>query len=121
MRLKDFNETFDYELREPQYAAGYLAWSAEEDGQDGFLSALRDVVRANGGMANLALQTGLNRENLFKAVSRTGDPKLSTVLAVLQSLGLQISITPIGAHDKAMAERYAAGEFETDKEIAAVG
>ena len=47
MHLKDFNETFEYELRDPEYAASYLQY-ALEDGTETFLMALRDVAKANG-------------------------------------------------------------------------
>ncbi len=46
MKLKDFHETFREDLKDPQFAAGYLQDCLEEGGIGLFISALKDVVRA---------------------------------------------------------------------------
>jgi probable addiction module antidote protein len=92
MILKDFDETFDFQFRDPEFASIYLRISLEEDRQEGFVSALRDVVRANGGVAKIANEAGLNRESLYRSLSKDGNPQFSTILAVLKALGLQISV-----------------------------
>ena len=48
MTLKDTNELFAADLRDPAYAAGYLNIALEEDGIEGFLYALQKVARAHG-------------------------------------------------------------------------
>ncbi len=93
MRLKNLNETFRNELRDPEFAAGYLQTALEEDDLGTFLVALRDIVQANGGMAKTAQDTALGRESLYKTLSVDGNPQLSTIQAVLKSVGLQFSIT----------------------------
>ncbi len=93
MRLKDFNETFEQELNDPEYAASYLEY-ALEDGMETFLIALREVAKANGGMSRLAEATTLGRESMYKALSEDGNPKIKTVQTVLKALGLRLSITP---------------------------
>lgn len=52
-------------------------------------AALGDIARARG-MTNTAREAGLSREGLHKALSERGDPKLSTVLAVMKSLGMRL-------------------------------
>ncbi|GAA6619650.1 DNA-binding protein [Scytonema sp. NUACC26] len=47
MRLKDLSETFRDELRDPEFAAGYLHAAMEENDLNTFLIALRDVIQAN--------------------------------------------------------------------------
>jgi probable addiction module antidote protein len=42
----------------------------------------------------LAKETGLGRENLYKALSSTGNPELGTFLKVTRALGMKISATP---------------------------
>jgi len=54
--------------------------------------ALRRVAEAQGGMSDLARRSDLNRRNLYAALSETGQPRLDTIGAVLQSLGLRFSI-----------------------------
>lgn len=93
MQLKDLSETFRDELRDPEFAAGYLQAALEENDLGTFLVALRDVVQANGGMAKTAQQTERGRESLYKTLSENGNPHFSTLQALLKSVGLQFSIT----------------------------
>jgi probable addiction module antidote protein len=53
-------------------------------------AALGDIARARG-MAQLAKETGLTREGLYKALSKDGNPSLGTVLKVLKALGLKLT------------------------------
>jgi DNA-binding phage protein len=46
MTLKDFNETFAEELRDPEFARTYLSAALEDGDLDVFLIALRDVIGA---------------------------------------------------------------------------
>jgi DNA-binding phage protein len=43
-----------------------------------FLQALRDVVEAQGGMTRAAHLAGLNRESLYRQLSRRGNPSMMT-------------------------------------------
>lgn len=82
-------------LRTTEEMAAYLEAAIEEsDGDPAFIAmALGDIARARG-MAELARETGLGRESLYKALSAEGNPQLSTVLKVTKALGLQFSIKP---------------------------
>ena len=93
MRLKDLSETWSDELKDPEFAAGYLQAVLEENDLDTFLVALRDILQANGGIAKTAQQTELGSESLFKTLSLDGNLQFSTLQAVLKSVGLQFSIT----------------------------
>ncbi|WP_017529761.1 MULTISPECIES: DNA-binding protein [Pseudomonas] len=77
------------------FALEYLSAALEEideaGGEDAFLVAVRRVVEARGGMLNLSQNTGLNRANLYRSIAVGGDPKLSTLLKVLQALGVGMS------------------------------
>jgi probable addiction module antidote protein len=46
------------------------------------------------GMTQIAEQTGLSRESLYKALSAEGNPELSTIIRVLQALGLHLQVEP---------------------------
>ena len=52
-------------------------------------SALGDSARAKG-MSQIARETGLGRESLYKAFSPDGNPEFSTVLKVVRALGLRL-------------------------------
>ena len=75
------------DLRDPVEAAGYLNAALEDGSQDVFLMALRDVAKAHG-LARLARETALNRENMYRILSEEGNPQL------LDSLELKLSIEP---------------------------
>jgi len=69
--------------------------AALEDGDPSLVAAaLGDIARSKG-MTQIARETGLGRESLYKALSIEGNPEFSTVLKVLQALGLRLLIVPI--------------------------
>lgn len=55
------------------------------------LGALGDVARAKG-MSQLAREAGMSRESLYRALSKDGNPQLSTVMKVLDALGLKLGV-----------------------------
>ena len=57
---------------------------------------LGDIARAKG-MAQIARETGLGRESLYKALSPEGNPEFATVLKVVRALGLRLRATPAHA------------------------
>jgi probable addiction module antidote protein len=76
-------------LSDPEQAAHYLT-ACYEEGPEVFLQALRDVVDAQGGMSRTARLAGLNRESLYRQLSRRGNPRLNSLDAVLTTLGLRL-------------------------------
>lgn len=77
-------------LDTPEAIAAYLE-AAFEDGDPALIAtALGDVARARG-MTELARLAGVTREALYKALSPTGDPRLSTLMGVMKALGLKIT------------------------------
>jgi probable addiction module antidote protein len=69
--------------------AAYLE-AALEDGDPALVAAaLGDIARAKG-MSQIARETGLGRESLYKALSPDGNPEFSTVLKVVRALGLRL-------------------------------
>jgi len=79
------------QLRTPDEMAAYLdAWLAEApDDAVGIARALGDIARAKG-MSQVARDTGLSRESLYKALSENGNPSFATVLKVAKALGLRL-------------------------------
>lgn len=68
--------------------------AALEDGDPALIvAALGDIARAKG-MSQVARETGLGRESLYKALSSAGNPEFATVLKVLNALGLQLHVQP---------------------------
>ncbi len=80
------------ELRaDPGLAAEYLNTAAEEKDRRVYLVALRTVAEAQG-MAKVAKAAGLPRESLYRALSPGGNPRLSTLHAILKAAGLKFSV-----------------------------
>ena len=82
-------------LRTPKEMALYLQACIEEsDGDAAFIAkALGDIARTKG-MAQVAKESGLSRESLYKALSGDRIPGFDTVLKVLAALGLSLHTKP---------------------------
>lgn len=78
-------------LKTAQDMALYFDACIDEDPGDGSLirAALSDIARAHG-MAQLARETGLAREGLYRALAPDGNPELATVIKVIKALGLKL-------------------------------
>jgi probable addiction module antidote protein len=79
------------DLRDPAEAAEYLNAALEDGSLEVFLMALKDVANAKG-ISEIARETKLNRENLYRILSTQGNPKLKSLNSVLHSVGLKLSI-----------------------------
>ena len=78
----------DY-LADEETIAEYLTAALEDPNPDIFLVAVRDVARARG-MTQLAKDTGLGRESLYKALTLGAKPRYETVMKVLRALGVNL-------------------------------
>jgi len=78
-------------LRTPEEMAAYLEACLEEaDGNAAYIAkALGDIARAKG-MAQVARDSGLSRESLYKALSGERSPDFDTILKVVEALGLKL-------------------------------
>lgn len=106
-QLRNFKEYHIAKLRNPKEARAYLSlaladFENDNDAED-FLLAIRDVAQAHGGIGRLAQETRLNRQNLYRALSKEGNPQLETVNAVLRGLGFRLSVEPLKEFDRLTA------------------
>ena len=92
MRLKNYKTDLRKRLRDPEYAAEYLAQVLAQNDNAAFLIALKDVVEAAGGLGALAGRVGLKRPSLYKILSEKGNPTLETLQEILKPLGLRVSV-----------------------------
>lgn len=85
-------------LQTPEDVAMYFEACLEEAGDDAafIAKALGNIARARG-MTQLAADTGLGRESLYKALSGDGNPSFETILKVTRALGLQFRVESITA------------------------
>jgi probable addiction module antidote protein len=77
-------------LTSPEAQAELIS-DALETGDAGYIAvAIGTVARARG-MAKVARDAGVTRASLYKALSATGDPQLTTLLGVLKAMGFKLS------------------------------
>lgn len=78
--------------KDPEFAAEYVK-AALEDTEEPLvlLLALRHLARARG-IAKVAKAAGIERESLYRALSRRGNPRLSTLVAVTKAIGLKLTV-----------------------------
>mgnify|MGYP006148221711 CR=1 FL=1 len=83
-------------LKTPEDMVAYLDACFEEDAGDGALirAALNDIARAKG-MTQIARDTGLGRESLYKALGSSGNPEFATIIKVMKALGLKLYATAV--------------------------
>lgn len=69
----------------------YLSIALEDGDTKTVQLVLRDIARAHG-MTQLARETGLNRESLYKSLSREGNPSFENIAKIVKALGLKMSL-----------------------------
>jgi probable addiction module antidote protein len=76
-----------------EFAAQYLRAALEdEDDPKILLIALRRIAEARGGLARIAKAAGVERESLYRALSSRGNPRLSTLVAIIKAVGLRLTV-----------------------------
>ena len=94
-RLGNYQEYLLRSLQDPQEALAYLNAALLDEDPRIFLLALKNVLEAQGGdMTSLAQETNLNRENLYRILSNKGNPKLTSIKSVLNSMGFELAVQP---------------------------
>ncbi len=88
------------ELADPGLAAAYLNAAVRENDPAAFLHALRNVVDANGGVAEIAARTDLNRQAIYRMLSENGNPELKSLQRLLEATGLGLNVE-VAAQERA--------------------
>ena len=92
VNTESYRESLLESLRNPEEAAQYLNACLEDEDARVFLLALRDVADARGGIRALSHGAHLNRESLYRMLSRSGNPSLDSLAAVLNACGLRLAV-----------------------------
>ena len=93
----DYQDYLLKTLTDPEEAAGYLNAALEGGDLDVFLLALKNVVRAQGGMGVLSEKTQKSRTSLYKSLSKNGNPHLKGTNDILHAMGLHLAV--VANHD----------------------
>lgn len=87
-------DTADYLSSEEEIIA-YLEAAMEEGGDDSvYIARALGVVARARNMSQLARDTGMSREGLYKALSEDGNPSFATIMKVAHALGLRLNFQP---------------------------
>ncbi len=90
---RSVRETHNELLCDPEVAAEYLSAALEDADAAVILMALRNVAEAQeDGITGLARRSELGRESMYKMLSKSGNPKLSSFTKVIQGLGLKLKV-----------------------------
>jgi probable addiction module antidote protein len=80
---------------DPTFANDYLNAALQEQdlegGKEAMLTALRQIAKAQGFNA-IAEKAGVPRESVYRALSPNGNPRMTTLLAVLKGAGLKLTV-----------------------------
>ncbi|GCB02435.1 addiction module antidote protein [Ralstonia sp. SET104] len=85
------------DLTSDEAIAAFMA-GAFETNDAGFISHALGIVARAKGMAQIASETGLSREQLYRSFSEQGNPTLKTLLAVMRALGVELTAKVHAAH-----------------------
>jgi probable addiction module antidote protein len=83
------------QLKNPAEAAAYLEAVIEDGDQGAIMVALRHIAHAQGGIARIARKAKLTREATYKMLSKSGNPELRSLKALLAATGLRLAVRPI--------------------------
>ena len=89
---RNYRNSLLQSLKNPKEAEAYLNTSLDENDPELFLLALRNVAEAQGGMLKFSKRARLNRENLYRMLSRKGNPQLDSLTHLLDVMGFRLSV-----------------------------
>jgi probable addiction module antidote protein len=92
-KFRDYQEKLLQDLQDPKLATAYLNEALMDEDPRVFLLALKNVLEAQGEeMTDIARKTKLSRENLYRILSKKGNPKLTSIISLLNAVGFSLAI-----------------------------
>lgn len=93
-KTKMKKQLYDYDpagaLDNPEAIALFMA-DAFETGDSTYIAKALGVVARVKGMTEMARETGLSREQLYRSLSENGNPTLKTTLALMRAIGIDVT------------------------------
>ncbi len=93
MKTVNHDEWLKNQLQNAEFAAEFINAASEDDDPKTYLTALRLVVEARGGIKKVAEKTSLSKESLYRTLSSRGNPTIKTLFAVLNATGLKMAVS----------------------------
>ena len=88
-----FNDYLMEKLKDPELACHFISEAMTEHDPDYLKVALGDIVKAYG-VGYISEQTGLGRQTIYKMLSEKGNPTHKNLVAILDALGLELTVKP---------------------------
>lgn len=89
-----FDDLLKEQLQNKRVAAMYLEECLADGNIELFKKALKQVAEAQlGGVTALSRDVDLNRQSLYRTLSEDGNPRLNTLIKILDALGLRIAVS----------------------------
>lgn len=90
--------------KDPEFAFELLNSIFEDGDQGELLIALRQMTKAFGGVQAVAEQAHLNQTQLYRTLSPSGNPALSSFSAILKAMGMRLAVQPIHPREHDFAD-----------------
>lgn len=91
---KNFEELLLEDLQNPEFAVGYLNEALADDDPRTFLLALKFVINAQKyDMSEIAKKAHLNRQNLYRMLSKKGNPRWDNLSSLFDTLGYHVQLS----------------------------
>jgi len=93
-KRKKYEDYLLDQLRDAKYASEYLNAHLEDGDLDLFFLAVRNVVKANKPIKDVAEEVGLNRESMYKSLSERGNPRIKNFIEIIRCVGIDFNFKP---------------------------
>lgn len=87
------DDDLSYQLNNPEFASEFILAALEENDPEYLKEALLHVVKAKG-VSKISENSNINRQAIYKMLSSDGNPTLNNLYALLDALGLKMSVKP---------------------------
>ena len=93
-KYASYNELLQNRLKDPKLAMAYLNEALQDDDQNVFLIALKDVLEAQGGdVSALAKKAHISRQSFYRMLSQKGNPRWNNITSLIDAMGLQVKLS----------------------------
>ncbi len=93
--FRDYQKKLIEDLQDPELASAYLNEALKDEDPRIFLIALKNVYEAqHAEITAVARKTKLSRENIYRILSKKGNPKLNNIIALLNVAGFSLAVQP---------------------------
>jgi len=103
IEVEEFTPYYPDEALDTDEGIAFFMAEAFNTGDAGFIAHALGVVARAKGMTQIAKETGLSREQLYRSLSDEGNPTLRSTLAVMKALGVSITTKPTGKNHEIAA------------------